>query len=472
MFALVLAASATAGELSLSYDQCLERAAEKATGVRAARADVISASGAYLSSRATFEPMLSLGGNYFSTIGEGQFQFGEYTSETTGLSLSANATQALATGTTVALGFTANQTDTKFLVTELDQEFGTPAWDSKLALTVSQALLQGHKMAFNLAGMRSAESTQALAEVAANAARQQAIADAAAGYWRLRYQRRMVEIAEQSRFATEEQARIVTALVEAGRLAPVESTRTQAALAQAERAKLEAVAAEQAAEDALATLVGEPLSGSINLVSSPPMPTELGLDEESVVSAVVQGNPQLRIARAKSEQAKIALGNARHALLPELGASAGVGVRGYETSFSSSLDEMAAAKLPEWNVGANLSLPLLNRADRGAAGTAAGRLARAEADLAAASATVEQAARAQVRVLVSARRTVELSDLNVRLAEETLLAEGARLTEGRSLQKDLIAAQRELDQARADAEKARTDWLIALVELERLKGSL
>lgn len=468
MLLWILAAAAA----DLTYEECLLRAAERATGVAGAKADVQSATGALLSARAPFEPNLSLNGSYFASVGEGQFQFGEYTSETTGLQLQADVSQAMASGTSVNLGFTANQSDTSFLVSELDQEFGNPAWDSKLAFTLSQALLQGHRMAYNLSGLRSAQSSLTLAEVGADSARQQAIADAATAYWRLHYQSRMVEIAEQSRAATEEQARIVDALVQAGKLAPVESTRTQAALAQAERAKLEAESAAELANDALATLVGEPLGGRIRVSSSPPTPRVLDLVEDEVVAAVLKGSTEVRIAASRVDQAKVTLGNARHALLPELGASGSFAVRGYEESLGDSLDEMGTAKLPEWSVGANLSLPLLNRSDRGALTSAGGGLARAQSDLDAASAAVEQAARAQVRTLVSARRNVELSDLNVRLAEETLSAESARLAEGRSLQKDLIAAQRELDQARADAEKARTDWLIALVELERLKGAL
>lgn len=463
---------ALGAEVALTFDEALSRAARGAPSVVGAEADVRSAAGGLLAARATFEPTFSLSGSYFSSAGEGQFQFGDYTSQTTGLNTDAALSLPMATGTALGLGFTANQSDTQFQVAELDQEFGNPAWDSKLAFTLSQSLLQGHRLAYNLQGVRAAAASEAAASWALASARQAAVGNAASAYWTLHYQRKLAEIAQQSRAATEEQARVVGALVDAGKLAPVERTRTEAALAQVQRAQIDAEAAAAAAEDNLATLVGEPLSTHILLATTPPVPPEVPADEDAVAQAVLESNPELRAAKVSLASRREAVQNARHGLLPELGVSAGFALRGYEESFSASVDELGAGKLPEWSLGGSLSVPLLNRADRGAVGQAEGALARAEADLAALSAATEQAARAAVRTVRSARRSVELADLNLRLAEETLAAERARLAEGRSLNRDLITAQKDLDQARADAEKARIDWVLAVVEIERLKGSL
>ncbi len=469
---ILLIAAAVATERALSFDEALSLAGAAAPSVLSAHADVQSAAGALLSARSTFEPTFSLSGSYFSSVGEGQFQFGDYTSETTGVNTDASVSVPMATGTALGIGFTANQSDTQFQIEELDQEFGSPAWDSKLAFTLSQSLLQGHRLAYNLQGVRVAAASEAAANWAAVSARQRAVGDAAVAYWTLHYQRKLVEIAEQSRAATEEQARVVGALVEAGKLAPVERTRTEAALAQVQRAQIDAESAAAAAEDGLAALVGESLSVSITLATAPPVPPDIPADEDAVALRVLDSNPELRAARVSLASRREAVQNARHALLPELGVSAGFALRGYDESFSASVDELGAGKLPEWSLGGSLSVPLLNRADRGTVGQAEGALARAEADLAALSAATEQAARAAVRTVRSARRNVELADLNLRLAEETLAAERARLGEGRSLNKDLITAQKDLDQARAEAEKARIDWVLAVIEIERLKGGL
>lgn len=471
ILALVLAAHAEP-PVALSYDDALARAAERAPGVATARADHASAVGALLAARAPFEPTLSLGGSYFASTDEGQAQFGRYTSDTTGFSANVGLTQAFATGTTVGLQLDADQSDSTFRIEEFDAEFGEPAWGSKLSLSLAQTLLQGHRLAYNLRGVHTATDAVSSAELGLQVARQDAVAEAASRYWALHTARRLVEIARQSRDATAEQARITRALVTAGKLAQVEGTRIDAALAQAERALLDADSAAAAAEDQLAVTLGVSLDAPLELTSRPPPPVEVPRDDGAILDAVRRANPSLRLARQAVEARERDLADARHALLPQLDANAAAALRGYDPSFSGSMDEVVGADLPQWSVGATLTLPLLNRADRGAVAQADAALARARAALVEAEATVDTAARAQLRTLESALQTVTLSDLNVRLAEETLAAERARLGEGRSLQRDLITAQKDLDQARADAEKARTDWLVALVELERLQGRL
>ena len=51
-------------------------------------------------------------------------------------------------------------------------------------------------------------------------------------------------------------------------------------------------------------------------------------------------------------------------------------------------------------------------------------------------------------------------------------AERALLEAGRTLQKDVLEAIRAVDTARADLQKAGADYQLAIIELERLKGSL
>ncbi|MSQ01736.1 MAG: TolC family protein [Myxococcales bacterium] len=467
----VLAARA-ADPVSVSYADALARASASASGVALAQTDHAAALGALLVARAPFEPMLSLGGTTFASTDEGQAQFGAYTSDTTGYTINAGLTQAFATGTGLSLDFDADQSDSTFTIEQFDAEFGEPAWGSKLTLGLSQSLLQGHRLAWNLRGVHAAQGAVSSAELALEIARQDAVAAAARGYWGLHTARRLVEIAAQSRAATAEQARITRALVGAGKLAQVEATRIAAALAQAERATLDAEAAAEAAEDQLAVLIGVSLEASLTLSSRPAPPIDVTGDDRAILDAVAQGNPSLRLARLEVDTRTQDVRDARHGLLPQLDANGGVALRGYDPTLSGSLAEIGDAKLPQWSVGATLTMPLLNRLDRGSLAQSHAALARAKLSLAAAEATVETAARAQLRSLDGARQLLELAELNQRLAEETFAAEKARLVEGRSLQRDLITAQKDVDQARADAEKARTDWLVALVELERLRGAL
>ena len=67
---------------------------------------------------------------------------------------------------------------------------------------------------------------------------------------------------------------------------------------------------------------------------------------------------------------------------------------------------------------------------------------------------------------------VSLARANLDLAEQTLSADRALADAGRVIQKDLLESIRGVDDARAQLEQAKVDYQLALIELERLKGTL
>lgn len=471
---IILLSAAVAAPLELTYEQALALAGERAPGVRGADADLAAAEGGLLAARAPFEPTVTAGTSYFSSTSEGTGQLGNFYADTSGWSASLGLSQTLATGTTVGVKLESSQNEFLYRLvdTALDPFTGDPQYSSSLAFTLSQNLLEGHRLAWNLQGLRDAEGTRSAAEASRRAARQEALARTATAYWSVRTQAALVAIAEQTLTISEEQARVVDALVEGGRLAPVEATRARAAAVQAERSVIDARSANAAAQDALAILLGEVPGREIVVVSTPEPPAAVALDADAVVARVLAGNPQLAAARLTRETRKTAVVAAKHGLLPSLAATGAYALRGYETDLAGSFAELGRAELPEWSVGAQLTMPLLNRSDRGALAQAQARATRAELDVTSLEATLAQEARAQVRTLEAAARDVALAELNVKLAEETLAAERARLEEGRALQKDVVTAIKDLDAARVEVERAKAAWQDALVALRRLEGAL
>lgn len=464
---------AAATPLELTYEQALEQASRRNPAMLGAQADVNAADGAVLAARAPFEPTLTANTSYFSSTSEGTAEFGNFFADTSGWRAGAGLTQAFATGTTVGVDFSSSQNKFFYRLPDTGLEFtGDPQYQSTLAFTLSQALLEGHRLAWNLSGIRTAKGARSAAEAARQTARQDTLANTASAYWNVRTQMALVAIAEQTLSVSAEQHRVVLALVEGGRLAPVEATRAEAAKVQAERSLIEAQSAHAAAQDALLLLLGETPGRDVVVLSVPEEPTALALDADAVVEQVRQGNPQLLAAHIQLDTRRAALVSARHGLLPALGATGSYALRGYESDLSGSFAELARGELPEWSIGAQLTMPLYNRADRGSLRQTSADVTSAEIDLVSLEGSLVQQARAQVRTLDAAARYVELSALNLRLAEETLAAERARFDEGRALQKDVIAAIKELDAARVESERARAAWQEALVALRRLEGRL
>jgi outer membrane protein TolC len=77
-----------------------------------------------------------------------------------------------------------------------------------------------------------------------------------------------------------------------------------------------------------------------------------------------------------------------------------------------------------------------------------------------------------VDTLRAGRTRVALAEANLRFAEETLNAERALQATGRTVQQNVLTAIKNVDDAKVALQQARSDHLVAIIELERLKGSL
>jgi outer membrane protein TolC len=133
---------------------------------------------------------------------------------------------------------------------------------------------------------------------------------------------------------------------------------------------------------------------------------------------------------------------------------------------------MFDGELRDWTLGGTLSFPLLNRADRGAYRSRAANAAKGRVDRVALERAIEQQVRAQARTVIAAHAQVRLARANTALEEKTLEAQRALRAAGRAIQKDVLEAISKLNDAKAATERALADYQLALIELERLKGSL
>lgn len=487
--ALALLLSAPNAEAAeLAYTEALALAIDRNPSVLGAREDLRGADGALLAARGVFDPTATAGLTRTSSL-EQALSFGfPTTTENRNAAWNMGINKLWATGTTSALSWSNNSSRTLFSADDVDRldqvrNLGflneDQIFNSRLTATLTQSLLQGFRMATNLSGVRTAQSARTQAEAEALRVRQQVLADTAKAYWALYTQTQLVSLAEASLQVAREEQRVVEAKVEQGSLAPLERSRVAAAVVQAESALIDAESQRRSANNALQVLIGG-LPGEVLQPSSAPVAvTDLPLDAEAAVSAALQNNPALRVLRMRMEAAEQDLLDAKHRLLPQLDATATYGLAGFEVGTeddpSSSLKTavgMLAAEQRSWSLGANLSVPLGNRADRGAADQRGAALQRLRLDEQALARSTEQQVRAQVDTLRSGKARLALAEANLRLAEETLSAERSRQESGRAVEKDVLEAIKNVDNAKIGLQQSIADHLVAIIELERLKGSL
>ncbi|MEZ4321544.1 MAG: TolC family protein [Myxococcota bacterium] len=461
---------------ALTYEEALTQALESNPSLRRARLDRDAAQSSVLSARGQFDPTLGIDGSWRQSRSKGFFQGFPFDSESRSWDLGTNVRGSVGTGTSYSLDAGLDRNFSSFTT-----NFGgvgaseqiQDAYTSNMSVSVTQQLLKGLRTSFNLQNVTRARQGLTTAELSLEKARQDVLAQTAAAYWAWFYQERLRAIAEESSANAEEDLRVVALRVEAGDLPPVERTRLEAALVQAQASALDAADSAQKAADDLLLLIGGTPGESLAPASKPGDVRPLELDVEAALGVALAQNLDLALARAQLEAAELDATNARHARLPSLSATGSAGIGAQDTTASAALSGVFDSDaFPFLSVAGSFSVPIGNRAARGESERLAITESQRRNSVTELETSIGSQVRQQVRVLESSRRRVELADANLRLAEETLDAEEALAQVGRKIQKDVLEARTQVDRTRAEAAKARTDYRLAEVELLRLQGQL
>ena len=284
----------------------------------------------------------------------------------------------------------------------------------------------------------------------------------------------------------EEALRVGKLKVEAGDLAPVEETRLEAALVQAQASALDSFNASEMAANALLLVMGESADQVVVPATQPGDVPDMALDVKAATEVAMSQNLDLAVARANLDTAEIQQSTSKHGRLPTLSATVATGVSGLSNQETNALGRVTKSaspgeslgnltgseSQPYYTVAGNFSVPLGNRAAKGDADRNGYAVYRTRSDLEELERSVAAQVEENVRALDSAKRKVELADANQHLAEVTLKAEEALSEAGRSIQKDVLEARNEVARAKAEATRARTDYRVAQVALLKLQGQL
>lgn len=482
MLLFALAPGLARAERPLTYDEVVRLAAERSPGVRQADAVADQAEADVRAARGFFDPAFTLGGGWDRGLSRQRFgQFPEpfnLTSDAWNLDLGLQATAPTGTSASFDASVRASTVvvDASGAGGILGDLFGDGEtqrnYQPSFRLTLSQELLRGIRLAFNLRNVRQAASSLTAAELERERASQQAVAEAAKAYWSWVHLAKVAQITQQSVVVAEENLRVGTAKVAAGQAAPLEATRLEAALVQARTTALEAENTAAQAADVLLLLLGEAPGQALAPASDPGDAPALQLDAAAAIEDALASSPEVLVARERLRQARLGLADSRHAMWPTLTASVTGGLQGFDDASLGGAFALNETMFPSIGVAGTLRVPLGNRAAAGAAQRSAAEVQRQQDALDALEAQTRAAVEQQVRLLGSAARKVELADTNVRLARETLAAEEALYAVGRALLKDVLESRTELERAQAEAIRARTDFRAAEVELRRLQGRL
>jgi len=474
---LLAAAPARADSRPITFRDALTEAQKANPSIAQADLGVTSAEEGVLSANGLFDPNLDSNINWSRRKQTGYFQGFPFKSVSQAWDFGVGVSGMAPTGTQyqleTSLDYNYSSYTTQFNPNVSPSESIEDAYTSNTSVSITQPLLRGVTLAWNLHNITLARSGLSVARLSLEKTRQDTLAQVAQSYWTWAYDVQAVQIAQRQVATAQEALRVGKLQLQSGQIAPVEKTRLEAALVQAQQNELTAEVTAQQAGDALLLLMGE--APGQDVVPATPLGEvpPLQLDVDKAVEVAVAQNLDLAVQKAQVDKARAELTYAKEGRLPTLSGVASAGLGAQANSLGGAYSGLFGSDaFPYYSVGGQFSVPLGNRAARGQADQSEVSLHQAQLQLQDLERSVRSQVEHQVRLLQQAGRRVELADVNLRLAKETLAAEEALAKAGRAIEKDVLEARASAFQAEVDAAKARADYRLAQTELLRLQGQI
>ena len=455
----------------LSIDDALKLTIEQNPQLKQADYDVERAKTSYMSAKGIFDPQLtaSVGRNVSTNQ---QLMAGvAFDLETAGPSYRVGFQSQLPTGTNVSMNWNTSRTSTKFKLENSPSEQEFNPFDTRLQLNLTQPLLQGSSVMYNLRFVKEAQRGIELSVLRKKEQLLNTLTDVSKKYWNVQYQKLLLDLAIDSIEVAEEEVRTIQAQVQEGNLASVELDRVEVSRLSAEVAKIDAENVYLASYESFLLLLGFEVTEQIQLVSNDMNTLEVNdWNIETEIQKAMEGNLSLQVLEQNIEASKQRSKEAHHALFPDVSIVSSYTLSGWEDEFSQAMEEVFERSLPGSYVGLEMSVPIANWADQGDYQQKLIDVEKAKQDLRTAQDGIKQQVHAQVRILQVSQRKIALAEQNIIVAEKTLEADKTLRDLGRNVEKDVLASIQSLKDARTQLARAKVDQQQALLELARLKG--
>lgn len=200
------------------------------------------------------------------------------------------------------------------------------------------------------AGYRAAGAARDAQSATRDARVTQVAAEIRSAYLQHAKARRLAELRAATRLLLEEQVRVMSRLIDAGRATPDALSRARAELSDAVQREAEAAQLVDASRQAFNMMLARPLETPVDMVAD----TTMGfLDMPTLDAAIASGTAQRAELRALTAAEKAAVAQrrlAQSAFLPNVALAVDYGVQGNEYRFASDADFTTISVVASWNL--------------------------------------------------------------------------------------------------------------------------
>ena len=418
--------------------------------------------------RAAFDPSLSIGGE-FSRQKEQQTARGssgvlDVTSDET--TIDVGVSQSFATGTDVSVDLSTEITSSN---SDSNQ------YESRIGLSVTQALLRGFGADVNLASLRQANLDTRSSRYELHGFAEALVAQVEKTYWDYALAQREIEIVEESLALAKQQLVETEEMIKVGKLAEIEVTAAQAEIAARRQSLINARSAMATTRLRLLRLLNPPGSElwgrEITLLSRPVMPEEELEDVSAHAELALRMRPDLNQARLDVQRDELEIVKTKNGLLPKKDLFVTLGKTGYADSFggtTSNIDD----DYYDFAAGIKFNYPLKNRESEAIHRRSLLRHDQTAKALENLAQLVELDVRSAHIEVNRAKEQISASKATRELQEEKLRIETEKFRVGRSTNFLVSQAQRDLLLSQIAEVRAFANYLQALVDFYRLEGTL
>lgn len=346
-----------------------------------------------------------------------------------------------------------------------------PMYDSDVTLRISQPLLKGAGSSVAKAGVNRArlgfERSQAELKVSVlSVVRSVETAFYSLVFAREQYQVRVFSLEVAEKLLDEAKARRET-----GVATDIDVLQAEVGVANARRALLNAEQLVRNAEDTLSSLITPQEFGKLpEALALPPLPAEKPDLNEAIRLARLQ-SPEFLSASLAAEQAKVDLKVAQRNRLPDVALVAGGGYRAREDNASDATSNVWGSDRYNWDVGATVTIPWGQRADKARFRSAKNSMQAADLRVQATEQDVSVQVRTAFRAASTSFENVKISALATELSARQYELEKARYDAGVSTFRRVQESKEDYDTARINELQSQLDLRNAHAELARIEAT-
>lgn len=341
-------------------------------------------------------------------------------------------------------------------------------------LSFTQPILRGFGREIAEANLRKAGINRDLAQLNRQAQASNTLRDTIIAYWELAYQTQDLEIQRFAENLAREQLRTAEAQVKVGRMGELAAAAVHRAIATAQQAEASSEQALMGRALDLQRLFGVAVPGGfVGYKAADTLEAgKRDIDVAAETARALEASPALKSLRMGLELTKTDVRVAMDSMRPQLNFVGSLSQGGRNQDLGESLRQMSNLNYVEYSAGLNFTLPIQNRAARGAAEVARAAEESAELDARDLELQIRDTVARMAAQIRSAGARLEFGRDAVTFSEDNLKAEMARFGVGTSTNNDVLLRQQELRQAQSSVARATADLLEAEVALGALTGDL